>query len=380
MAGWGAALAVLVAAVGAWWVGGGAFGGRGARRAAWRAGLGLEAAERARGFDGRLCGCELAAAGPGRVRCVFPGGALDHLRNFQGTLHGGAAAAIVDVVTTLALFAGGHAPGVSADLKVSYALPVKAGSAFEVEARVLRVGRSLAVIEARVWASGPGGEVCSTPSAVATHTKVLPRTQQWLFALAWMLPPRMVEGLLRRYVWKDRSPGATQLAKTVSGGFVSLPSSWDSKDEYWRAFAEQVGTAGFKPIGFDAELHGLCACACEPAPDGEESLSCFRLPVAPELCNAFGMLHGGAIFTAVDCAATACLAASGALAGPTVNCSVHFLSPAPRGSEVYISTHVQKLGKTLHFVSVSLYKARRGRSARWKLVARGDVIKAAAAA
>jgi len=352
--------------------------GRAGRRAAWRAGLGLEAAERACGFDGRLSGtCELAAAEVGRVRCVYPGGALDHLRNFQGTLHGGAAASILDIVTTLALVAGGHAPGVSADLKVSYALPVKAGSAFEVEARVLRVGRALAVVEGRVWASGPGGEVCSSPAAVATHTKVLPRTQQWLFALVWLLPPRLVEGLLRRYVWKDRAPGAGQLAKTVSGGFVSLPSSWASKGEYWRTFAERVGTSGFKPVGFDAELHGLSACACEPAADGEEPVSCFRLPVAPELCNAFGMLHGGAIFAAIDMAATACLAASGAPAGPTVNCAVHYLSPAPAGSVVYIATHVQKLGKTLHFVTVSLYKAGH-RSSRRKLLARGDVIKAAA--
>ena len=57
---------------------------------------------------------------------------------------------------------------------------------------------------------------------------------------------------------------------------------------------------------------------------------------------------------------------------PEISCSP---SVAPAGSVVYIATHVQKLGKTLHFVTVSLYKA--GKRSR-KLLARGDVIKAAA--
>ena len=64
-------------------------------------------------------------------------------------------------------------------------------------------------------------------------------------------------------------------------------------------------------------------------------------------CNFFGMLHGGCIFTLVDCIGTAVIAGAGKAPGVTVNCSVNFLSPAPPGSVVVVEGNVLKVGKTL---------------------------------
>ena len=59
----------------------------------------------------------------------------------------------MDVVTTLAMVAGGGAPGVSSNLSVQYLLPIPAGSSFEIEAAVVRRGRRQVVTEAKIWRS-----------------------------------------------------------------------------------------------------------------------------------------------------------------------------------------------------------------------------------
>lgn len=70
------------------------------------------------------------------------------LVNAAKTLHGGAAATLVDIVGTLAIInADEHNRfGVSTDLNVTWFAPIVLGDAAVVDARVLKTGRSLAFV------------------------------------------------------------------------------------------------------------------------------------------------------------------------------------------------------------------------------------------
>lgn len=72
---------------------------------------------------------------------------LDHV-NAAKTLHGGAAATLIDIVGTLAIInADAHQRyGVSTDLNVTWFAPVPLGDAAIVDATVLKTGKSLAFV------------------------------------------------------------------------------------------------------------------------------------------------------------------------------------------------------------------------------------------
>jgi len=74
------------------------------------------------------------------------------LVNAAKTLHGGAAATLIDIVGTLAIInADEHNRfGVSTDLNVSWFAPVLLGDYAIVDARVLKTGRSLAFVTADI--------------------------------------------------------------------------------------------------------------------------------------------------------------------------------------------------------------------------------------
>jgi uncharacterized protein (TIGR00369 family) len=87
----------------------------------------------------------------------------DDVLNLAGQPHGGAIAALIDHTGGLAVGAVlGHS-GPTADLHVRY-LRAAEGSPIRADARVLRAGRRLAVVEVRVY--GQSGEL----SAIATMT------------------------------------------------------------------------------------------------------------------------------------------------------------------------------------------------------------------
>lgn len=72
---------------------------------------------------------------------------LDHV-NVAKTLHGGAAATLVDVVGTLAIITADkwNRFGVSTDLNVTWFAPIPLGDAAIVDATVLKSGKSLAFV------------------------------------------------------------------------------------------------------------------------------------------------------------------------------------------------------------------------------------------
>lgn len=105
---------------------------------------------------------------PGRCVCRFPVRAS--AQNRYGTLHGGCIATAVDVISTAALVTVSPDPGVSADLSVRYLSPGPGFEDVEIDARVLKVGKSLAFMEVTV--STLEGKTVARGS----HTKFLPGT------------------------------------------------------------------------------------------------------------------------------------------------------------------------------------------------------------
>ena len=91
-------------------------------------------------------GLEAIAVEEGRV-VVRVEVTLDHV-NVAKTLHGGAAATLVDIVGTLAIINADRDNrfGVSTDLNVTWLAPIAMGDAAIVDARVLKAGRSLAFV------------------------------------------------------------------------------------------------------------------------------------------------------------------------------------------------------------------------------------------
>ncbi|XP_027338629.1 acyl-coenzyme A thioesterase 13-like [Abrus precatorius] len=84
---------------------------------------------------------------PGRVVCSMK--IPPRLLNSGNSLHGGATAALVDVVGSAAIPTVGYSAantGVSVEINVSYLDAAYADEEIEIEARVLRVGKAVAVI------------------------------------------------------------------------------------------------------------------------------------------------------------------------------------------------------------------------------------------
>ena len=100
--------------------------------------------------------------------CRFPVRAS--AQNRYGTLHGGCIATAVDVISTAALVTVSPDPGVSADLSVRYLSPGPGFEDVEIDARVLKVGKSLAFMEVTV------STLEGKPVARGSHTKFLPGT------------------------------------------------------------------------------------------------------------------------------------------------------------------------------------------------------------
>ncbi|MBI3726650.1 PaaI family thioesterase [bacterium] len=73
---------------------------------------------------------------------------VEAVQNIGGTLHGGAIATLVDDAGTCAIVTADreNRPGVTTDLNVSYFSPAPGGSFVVAEARVLKIGRTLAFV------------------------------------------------------------------------------------------------------------------------------------------------------------------------------------------------------------------------------------------
>jgi acyl-coenzyme A thioesterase 13 len=102
----------------------------------------------------------------GRITCVLP--VTPSVENRYSTLHGGCIATLVDVLSTAALVTVSDSSGISLDLNVSYMTAAKDGDSVAIDARVLKVGKSTALLEAELRSVQTGALV-----AKGRHTKFL---------------------------------------------------------------------------------------------------------------------------------------------------------------------------------------------------------------
>ena len=104
----------------------------------------------------RVEGMEAVSVEPGRL--VVRRQVTGDLLNFGRTLHGGAAATMVDVVGSLALVTGDkHGRyGVSTDLNVTWLAPAPEGEWVIVEARMLKMGKTMGYVSVDIRRESDG--------------------------------------------------------------------------------------------------------------------------------------------------------------------------------------------------------------------------------
>ena len=91
-------------------------------------------------------GFRIVSYGQGKAR-----GEMDcttAVQNLNGMLHGGATAALIDHVGTVAIMSADrdNRPGVTTDLNVTYLAPATTGSTVYADATVLKIGKIMAYV------------------------------------------------------------------------------------------------------------------------------------------------------------------------------------------------------------------------------------------
>ncbi|PIN08702.1 HGG motif-containing thioesterase [Handroanthus impetiginosus] len=103
----------------------------------------------------------------GRILCSFT--VPPRLLNTGNSLHGGATAALVDLVGSAVIFTmGPPTTGLSVGINVSYLDGAYVGEEIEIESRALRVGKALAVVSVEFKSKKTGKLI-----AQGRHTKYL---------------------------------------------------------------------------------------------------------------------------------------------------------------------------------------------------------------
>lgn len=106
-----------------------------------------------------LRGLTVLSSEPGHVRCLMP--VTREKTNRYGTLHGGCAATLVDVIGTAAIFSVSPESGVSLHISVDYLSPAPVGRNVIIDSKVVRVGRTIAVANVVIEDGDGEGRVLS---------------------------------------------------------------------------------------------------------------------------------------------------------------------------------------------------------------------------
>jgi len=86
-----------------------------------------------------------------RTEIVFPSDV-----NHHGTLFGGTAVAMMDVVASIAPIGAAHKPVVTASIdRIDFKAPIRQGDFVDVVARVVNVGRTSVTVEVELWGEIP---------------------------------------------------------------------------------------------------------------------------------------------------------------------------------------------------------------------------------
>jgi acyl-coenzyme A thioesterase 13 len=92
------------------------------------------------------CGFRIVSYGDGKARAELD--CTLAVQNLNGVLHGGATAALVDHVGTVAIMSADRdsRPGVTTDLNVTYLAPAPTGGTVYADATVLKIGKIMAYV------------------------------------------------------------------------------------------------------------------------------------------------------------------------------------------------------------------------------------------
>ena len=119
-------------------------------------------------FDAAFASLKVLEIKDGFVRCTMP--VETPTSNFYNTLHGGAAATLVDIVGTMAILTKDPLrAGVTVELNCSYMNAAKLGSDVIVEGKLLKIGKRIAFTQVDIFAED-GKTLCVS----GRHTKSLP--------------------------------------------------------------------------------------------------------------------------------------------------------------------------------------------------------------
>ncbi|KAF4349069.1 hypothetical protein G4B88_029038 [Cannabis sativa] len=241
-------------------------------------------------------GLKLELVEPGRLLCSFI--VPNRLLNAGNFMHGGATAALVDVIGSgVMLTSGVSMTGVSVEINVSYLDAAYVGEEIEVEAKTLRMGKAIGVVSVEFRKKKSGKIV-----AQGRHTKY--------FA--------------KRYLEK----------KENEFDIETVP----------RRLFEVLVSQGY-------HLHLI-----EPG-----RIIC-SLTVPTRLLKGDNSLHGGATATMVDLIGSAVLYTHGVPAsGVSVEINISYLDSAYAGEEIEVEAKTLLLGKAIGVVSVELRKKNTGK-------------------
>lgn len=128
----------------------------------------------AQGFN-RWLGLEGLAAGEGRVEILLP--LRDDMRQHHGYVHGGCIGALADMACAWAGAANEGKDVVTSNFTVHFLRPAR-GEALRAKARTIRNGKSVATVEAEIYAESEGQDpvLCATAlAAIAILPERRPR-------------------------------------------------------------------------------------------------------------------------------------------------------------------------------------------------------------
>lgn len=119
-------------------------------------------------FDAVLADITDITATDGRLQCRLR--VAPNVANRFGGLHGGCIATIVDTVGTAALVTAQTRTGVSTHISVDYLAPAPIGTVVDIDAQVVKAGRSVSLVRVTLTNTTTGKTV-----AVGTHQKFVGR-------------------------------------------------------------------------------------------------------------------------------------------------------------------------------------------------------------
>ncbi|GMT02401.1 hypothetical protein PENTCL1PPCAC_24575, partial [Pristionchus entomophagus] len=267
--------------------------------------------------------CRVLKADEGKVSVEFE--VDERMTNHFGTLHGGCSATMVDVITTGALAASPRGvPGVSVDLHMTYLAAAKLGDTVQLDAEVIRAGRSMAFTRASLYRK-PDMALLAT----GLHTKVFP---------------------VQASVWKQRegehpldplAPSSPSLSSDVNPLFYERMMRFAQMDKQEATFSGRVWNARLTNVE-------QCKLSAEFVVD-QQKIELFG-----------GTLHGGCSTTMVDFLTCAALIAATGRPAVSVNLNTTYLAPAPLGTRVRIHAEVVKHGRSLAYTKADLIRVEDG--------------------